>query len=136
MTVFVCVDDRGGMTFNSRRQSRDERLIDDVLRHTGDSPLYVTDFSEELFENTDACIISVPSPLDTSVTGAFVFIENLALLPHVDKIKTLVIYRWNRAYPYDTALDIDPLKHGFKAPRVTEFEGKSHKIITKEVYER
>ena len=136
MTVFVCVDDRGGMTFNSRRQSRDARVVEDILRHVGESPLYVTDFSEELFENTNACIISVPSPLDSSSNDVFAFIENLPLLPHVDKIQALVIYRWNRAYPYDTVLDIDPLKHGFKAPRVTEFEGKSHKIITKEVYER
>ena len=136
MTLFVCIDDRGGMTFNSRRQSKDEKVIEDVLIHTNGNPLYVTDFSEDLFEASSSCVISVPSPLDTSKNGVFVFIENLPILPHVHKIKSLVIYHWNRAYPYDTVLDIDPKKQGFKLTRVTEFEGKSHKKITKEVYER
>lgn len=136
MTVFVCIDDRGGMTFNSRRQSRDMLVTEDILNHAGDHPLYVTDFSEDLFENTDAQLISVPTPLSSARSDAFIFIENLPLLPDLDKIKNLVIYRWNRVYPHDTILDINPQKEGFTLTRVTEFAGKSHEKITKEIYTR
>gem|GEM_PF-5722604 len=31
MDVFVCLDDRNGMLFNHRRQSRDREVIRDVL---------------------------------------------------------------------------------------------------------
>ena len=31
MDVFVCLDDRGGMFFNHRRQSRDRQVIQDML---------------------------------------------------------------------------------------------------------
>ena len=136
MTVFVCIDERGGMTFNSRRQSRDALVISDVLSHAADSPIYVTDFSEELFEDSGASVISVPDPLGSACAGSFVFVENLPLRPSLDRIDTLVIYCWNRAYPFDTSLNVDPEKEGFRLTRVTEFEGKSHKNIRKEVYER
>ena len=49
MTVFVCIDDRGGMLFNKRRQSRDSKVIEDVVRTVGDGVLYISDFSELLF---------------------------------------------------------------------------------------
>ena len=136
MTVFVCVDDRGGMTFNSRRQSRDRVVTADIIKSAEDGLLYVSDFSEDLFIDTDACIISTPDPLDAAGVGAYAFVENLPLMPYKDKIKKIIIYKWNRAYPYDTCLDIIPEKEGFTLTRVTEFEGNSHEMITKEEYER
>ena len=135
MTVFVCIDDRGGMTFNARRQSRDVRVIEDMIKDVGDKALYVTDFSEELFLDSEASAISLPDPL-TAAPDSFVFIENLPLAMHLDRIKRLVIYRWNRKYPFDTELDVNPEKEGFILTRVTEFAGNSHEKITKEVYER
>ena len=40
MTVFVCLDDRGGMLFNLRRQSRDREQMADMLRLVGTRRLY------------------------------------------------------------------------------------------------
>ena len=51
-------------------------------------------------------------------------------------ISRLIIYNWNRRYPFDRQLDISPAKMGFKLVSVTEFEGSSHEKITKEIYER
>ena len=31
MTIFVCIDDKNGMLFNHRRQSRDEAVLKDML---------------------------------------------------------------------------------------------------------
>lgn len=135
MTVFVCIDDLGGMTFNGRRQSRDGELIRDVARHTEDGVLYISDFSEKLFSESEASVISVPCPLD-SAKGAYAFIENLPLAPYRDKIECLVLYKWNRRYPSDRKLDITPEELGMHLVSSCDFVGTSHQKITKEVYKR
>ena len=74
------------------------------------------------------------SPLDEAESGDFCFIESLPLCNHVEDIEALVIYRWNRIYPYDKTLDIDPQAEGFKLSEVKDFAGSSHEKITKEIY--
>ena len=49
MTVAVCVDDKMGMLFNHRRQSRDKVLIDDLMNIA--EKVKINGFSEELFED-------------------------------------------------------------------------------------
>lgn len=134
MTVFVCIDDRGGMLFNKRRQSRDSRVIEDVIRTAEDGVLYISDFSEMLFEESEASVISVPDPLESAGEGGFVFIENRHLKEHIKKIDRLIIYKWNRKYPSDFTLDIDPIADGFKKKSTREFGGTSHDKITREDY--
>ena len=134
MTVFVCIDDRGGMLFNKRRQSRDSRVIEDVIRTAEDGVLYISDFSEILFEESDASVISVPAPLESARSESFVFIENEHLKEYVDKIDRLIIYKWNRKYPSDFSLDVDPVAVGFKKKSTREFKGTSHDKITREDY--
>ena len=134
MTVFVCIDDRGGMLFNKRRQSRDSRVIEDVIRTAEDGVLYISDFSEILFEESDASVISVPEPLESAGKESFVFIENRHLGEHLDRIDRLIIYKWNRKYPSDFSLDVDPTAAGFKKKSTREFVGTSHEKITREDY--
>ena len=52
------------MIFNSRRVSFDMKIIDDVIRCTGDGILYVSDFSEDLFEESKDVVASVLSKVD------------------------------------------------------------------------
>ncbi len=134
MTVFVCIDDRGGMMFNKRRQSRDSKVIEDVVRTVGDGMLYISDFSEMLFAESEASVISVPDPLDSSSDTGFAFVENLHLREYLDKIDRLIIYKWNKKYPYDFELDVDPISKGFKKKSTREFIGTSHDKITREDY--
>ncbi len=134
MTVFVCIDDRGGMLFNKRRQSRDSRVIEDVARTVGDGVLYISDFSEILFEESDASVISVSEPLLSAGADGFAFIENEHLSEYLDKIDRLIIYKWNRKYPYDFALDVEPTSAGFRKRSTREFIGTSHDKITREDY--
>ena len=136
MTVFVCIDDNGGMLFNKRRQSRDARVIEDVARTVGDGLLYISDFSEVLFAESDASVISVPDPLEAAGESSFAFIENVHLSNHTDRIDRLIIYKWNRKYPSDFSLDIDPVASGFKKRSTREFTGKSHDKVTREDYIR
>jgi hypothetical protein len=134
MTVFVCIDNRGGMLFNKRRQSRDSRVIEDVIRTADDGVLYISDFSEILFEESNASVISVPEPLESAGDGSFVFIENKHLGDYLDRIDRLIIYKWNRKYPSDFSLDVDPVAAGFKKKSTREFKGTSHDKITREDY--
>ena len=39
MNLIVCLDDKNGMAFNGRRQSRDRLLTEDLLQTVGESCL-------------------------------------------------------------------------------------------------
>ena len=134
MTVFLCIDERGGMIFMNRRVSSDKVLTKDVEKSVGDGILYISDFSEFLFENSDISVMSVPNPLQVAGEGDFVFVENLSLKETIEKIDKLIIYNWNRKYPFDFSLDITPLEEGFRLSEKYDFKGKSHDKITKEIY--
>ena len=134
MTVFVCTDSRGGMLFGGRRASYDMKIIEDVIRYTGDGILYISDFSEDLFSESEASVISVPDPMFSAGEDAFVFVEDATLSPYIDKIDRLVIYNFGEAYPFDVRLDIDPKSAGFKLRSRRCFTGISHNNVTREDY--
>lgn len=137
MKIIVCVDDQNGMMFNKRRQSRDSVLIQDVLNSTTGGHLLIAPYSKILFQDCDkgAYIVS-DSLLDDALSDDSCFIENKSLLPYSDRIDELIIYRWNRTYPADMHLDIDPTALSMMLVSTTEFAGSSHEKITKELYKR
>ena len=136
MTVILCIDDRGGMLFMKRRLSRDRELTADIEKSVGDGILYISDFSESLFADSNVSVMCVSNPLDSAGEDDFAFIENLQLENSLSKIKRLIIYKWNRKYPFDFSLDIIPTEHGFYLKEVEDFKGYSHDKITKEIYEK
>ena len=130
MTVYLCLDDRSGMLFNGRRQSRDAALLADIAAGLPDV-LTIDGFSEKLIASA-----GIPYTLagDTLPEDAHFFLENRSpelLLPHAKKV---VIYRWNRHYPADVRWEGTPADYGFALTETSEFPGKSHELITKEVY--
>ena len=135
MTVFVCVDDENGMLFNRRRQSRDRVLIEDVLRTAGGAPLWVSPYSAPLFAEADPAVPPAEQPLEAAGAEEACFVEVPPLAPWLARIQTLIVYRWNRLYPADRRLDIDPAQ-GFSLRETSEFAGSSHEKITKEVWSR
>jgi hypothetical protein len=136
MTAIVCIEDRGGMLFMKRRLSKDRILTENITQTVGDGILYISDFSEALFVDSDISVMSVSNPLKSADKGDFAFVENLGLKDSVKKIKRLIIYKWNRKYPFDFSLDIEPSKCGFKLIESVDFKGSSHDKITKEIYEK
>ena len=136
MTVFVCIDDRGGMLFMKRRLSKDREVTADIAKTVDDGILYISDFSESLFSDSDVSVMSVSNPLVTAGDGDFVFIENLGLKEFMQKTERLIIYKWNRKYPYDFSLDVIPEDYGLKLAESYDFKGYSHDKITKEIYEK
>ena len=45
MIAAVCIDDRGGMLFNHRRQSQDRLLREDLLAEAAGRPLWMNSYS-------------------------------------------------------------------------------------------
>ena len=131
MTVFICVDDNFGLTFNNRRQSRDSVVVEKIREITGENKLFIRPFSEKMIN--EGVVVS-ENMLDECKEGDFCFVEDVDIAPYAEKISTLVLFKWNRSYPSDTRLDIDPAKDGFRMLTLTEFKGNAHERITKEVY--
>lgn len=136
MHIIVCVDDRGGMLFNSRRQSRDRLLIADVMSYLGDKKIYISSFSKILFEGfEDRYIIDDTIPKGLRADD-ICFVENVDVLPYIGDINCITVYRWNRAYPGDTFFKVDLEREGFALSSTYEFAGYSHEKITREIFEK
>ena len=134
MDVILCLDDKNGMLFNGRRQSRDREVTADILKQAEGGRLLISPFSTDLFE-TEAPILVEPNPLIKGQEGDVCFVENIPLLPYEEKIRKLIVYRWNRVYPSDVKLDI-LLDNRWKKIETMDFAGYSHEKITKEIYMR
>ena len=84
MVLCVCLDDRGGMRFNRRRQSRDRAVCERILSlvREGGGTLYVRAESYPLF--SDGAKI-LPEPCDFSLLceNDFFFAEDPSVEPHV-----------------------------------------------------
>lgn len=135
ITVVITVDDRMGLAFNKRRQSRDKALIADLC-DTTDGSIHVSGYSAPLFDEHADRITVVDDPLAQCHDGGCCFVEMTHLADHLPDISTLTVYRWNRLYPSDKKLDIDPVECGFKVISEQEFVGNSHDKITKVIYEK
>lgn len=130
MTIYVCLDDRNGMLFNKRRQSRDAAVLADI-RASLPGALNIDPFSEKLIREAGVPYILAGDALPEN---AHFFAEARAVAPLLTQGTTLVVYRWNRHYPADVRFDAD--LSGFTLQSSEEFPGTSHETITKEVYVR
>ncbi|MBQ5833380.1 MAG: ribonuclease Z [Clostridia bacterium] len=133
MRLIVTLDDYGGMLFNRRRQSRDRVLTEDILRTVGEGRLVVSPYTAPLFPSCTALTVA-EDPLSVAGKGDFCFLEERSPRGQMHLFSTVVIYRWNRHYPADVFFDADLTE--FSLIEAEELEGFSHKIITKEVYQR
>ena len=132
MKLIFCLDDRGGMMFNGRRQSQDRELRKRILETLGDKPLIMSSYSAKQFVEGGNIIIS-DTPQNGVNDGVY-FVEDLPY--SLDKVDEITIYRWNRHYPSDVKFDADLSKEGFVLDSVYEFEGSSHENITEEKYKK
>lgn len=135
MDIIICLDDRNGMLFHHRRQSRDREVIRDMLQECAGRKLLVSPFSAGLFEKGARGVIVVDNPLSQAQNQDVCFIEAEDITPYRDSVESWIIYRWNRRYPADTWFSID-LHEDWKLAETTEFAGYSHEKITKEIYTR
>ncbi len=131
MKLIVCVDERNGMLFNKRRQSRDRLLIADIMNLAQGSNIWINSFSQNLFESEKVKV----SEDEMSNLGKedFCFIENIKPSSLEEKADEIIIYHWNRMYPADEFFDIN-LEENWAFLSEYEFEGSSHEKITRRIY--
>lgn len=134
MKIVVCLDENGGMLFNNRRQSRDIEVLKDVFADLNGEKLHIAPFSDSLFESFAEFVVVDSDFLQNAKADDVCFVENCSLSQILDKITTLTVYNWNRKYPADFVCDID--FSAFSLASVSEFEGKSHSKITKQIFLR
>jgi len=132
MILAVCVDDKGGMMFNRRRQSRDKAQQADLLEWCAGRKLWISPYSAPVFEGALAC--EDEAFLEKAGPGEVCFVEDRSVKEAADRVETVILYRWNRTYPADLSFDLD--LSDFYLETAVEFPGNSHEKVTREIYQR
>lgn len=132
MIIIACVDDRMGMQFNGRRQSRDRLVYMRIAGLAAGGRLWMNEDSAELFSWDEDKISVAGDFLSRAQSGDYCFIEDDAAAGYSSEVEKIILYKWNRAYPGDVFFPL-PLE-GWKLEQVQEFPGYSHEKITEEVY--
>lgn len=132
LRLIVCLDDKNGMAFNHRRQSRDCIVTAKIAELVKGSTLHFSPYSSKLFPSGDF----VPSEDYLSGAGEddFCFVEQEDVTPYEQQIKEITVFRWSRVYPADLYFPIELTQ--CRLEQTVEFPGNSHEKITMEVYER
>ncbi len=128
MKLIVCLDDKNGMMFNKRRQSRDKILIADMIEFCKGEKLYTNEYSARLFPENTVEICENPVEME----NGYCFAENFTV--NEENVEEIIVYKWNRLYPADTYFNIDLEK--WSLTETVDFEGSSHEKITRERYVR
>ncbi len=136
MKLIIAVDENRGLSYRSRRVSRDRFLNADIIESLDGSPLYIEKYSEYLFRKYKDADIRTFASDDEVPDDASVFIEISDPSRFVKKCDTIVIYYWNRNYPSDAYFKMNPEEKGYALTEVYDFEGYSHEDITREVYRK
>ncbi len=132
MILIACVDDRMGMAFNHRRQSRDRVLRDRLLQRTEGHPLWMSPDTATLFSDVLERVRVSETFLEDAGLGEYCLTEQHLVQPVADRIEGVILYRWNRCYPGDRFFDLD--LHSYTKVCESEFAGSSHAKITEEIY--
>lgn len=133
MKLIVCLDDKQGMLFNRRRQSQDAIQRAHMLGVVGNAVLRMNGYSAKLFgEELPSNVAVNENFLDLATSADYCFVENENILPYLNSITEVVVYRWNKTYPSSVTFPLILTRWTKKA--TAEFPGSSHDKITMEVY--
>ncbi len=130
MKIIVCLDDKGGMLFNHRRQSRDSAQLHHMLALVGGSRLYMNEYSGRLFKSAEKNVTVDDNFLFFAGEGDYCFVENEDVSDFLDVIEEVVIYRWGRVYPSDVRFPVSMFASRWTLTHTEEFPGSSHEKIT------
>ena len=133
MKLILCVDDRYGLLFNHRRQSRDREVTADIIAESFNGRLLIEKRSEILFGDAEKYRPVISDNIsDEAGKNDCCFIEREPDETLLAKADELVLYFWNRKYPGDVFFRPD-MKIWTPESEI-EFRGHSHDKITKRRY--
>lgn len=135
MKIALCVDDRYGMLFNRRRQSKDGVLRSRLLELAKDKILWMNPYSGSQFCQPAENICMDEDFLQKAGDGDICFVENVHPGAWLSKCDTIILYSWNRVYPANVYFPEEQLK-GWQLKQVYDFAGSSHEKITERIYEK
>ena len=137
MNLIACVDDRGGIAFNHRRQSSDSVVRDRILELTAGSRLWMNEYSAKQFDVDAMPQINISGEfLNEAVPGDYCLVEDVSVATYEKWVEQIILFKWNRVYPQDRAFDIDLTQNRWKLQSTEDFPGHSHENVTMEVYVR
>ena len=143
MKVIICVDDHLGYMFNNRRLSSDRMQRLHMLSKIASigSNLFINQYSERSFRRMkllgayrtidNVKVINGEASeflVSADENDGWAFVENVDVAKWVDKADELIIYKWNRTYPYDKKLS-DDIFDKFDVAENELFKGNSHPTI-------
>lgn len=131
MNIILCLDDKNGLQFNRRRQSRDQAVCQRVLALSQGSSLWMNAYSAKLFPADKVRVDE--AFLQLAGLGDYCFVESTDFLEYSEKIERVIVYRWNKVYPSNVKIDSAFFSDKQLVER-TDFVGNSHEKITQEVY--
>lgn len=133
LTLIACVDERMGMMFNRRRQSKDRLMRERLLSRLAGKRLVLSPYSARLF-GAETTLAVFDDPYAAAVLGDAVFLEDTGAL--LDGVSEVILYRWGEHYPADTYFPFSLSDEGFYHAASEAFEGSSHERITEDIYKR
>ena len=136
MQLILCLDDRNGISFGGRRQSRDRAVCKKCIELTANSKLWMSVYSGGIFTEYADRILVADNFLDKADKSDFCFVENCNFVTKLDYVDRIVLFRWNRHYPADTYFPVDLNDGTWNKCNMENFTGNSHERITMEEYIR
>ncbi len=134
MNAIFCLDEKNGMLFNKRRQSRDSVLNEHIISLAKGNRLWMNQYSAKLFQGFD---ISVEESFwEKAEKDDFCFFEQEIKQEHIEKFENVYVFLWNRHYPADVYFKFNLEQEGFSLEKTLEFSGSSHDKITLNIYRR
>lgn len=133
MRVIVCVDDKNGMLFNHRRQSRDQAVTEKIQEICQGKILWMNEYSFSLYGNLQGVTVRCDNDFPVRAgAGEFVLSETEDPGQYSDKTEELILFCWNRTYPAQLFMTLDLSQ--WEQTEEMEFAGNSHKKITLKKY--
>ena len=133
MKIVVCLDNRDGMLFNRRRQSKDSALCERVFKNI--DKLWMNSYSASQFSQTPDRILVDENFLDKAGEQDWCFLENTDISAYAQRVSGVILYRWNREYPRDMTFPRELFSDKWTLIHREDFPGHSHPLITEEIYE-
>lgn len=133
ISLALCIDSRGGMMFNKRRQMKDAELVRYIVEKHGGGGIFIHPFSEKLFSGYGGVTVS-SDPVADCNEGGLCFIEDPSHITSLDSVDKIIVFNFGIPYPADTYLEISPEERGFKKISRDKLKTAVHNRLTKEVY--
>lgn len=131
--LIFCIDDKKGMMFFGKRQSQDSVLRDWIISRSADSKLWMSSYSAKQFCDYTGYVTDDNYFVKAGVDD-YCFIEDKGY--SLEKVREIILCKWNRKYQADVFFDIDLKTNGFKKISSEEIKGSSHEKITIETYKK